>query len=73
MTQKMMGVALGFQRSGEAHHACRLTDDQVLDLREAYAQGASRLELAAKYTLSKQHVDKIISLRSRKTARRGGI
>lgn len=65
---KMAGVAFKFQRSGEQHHACRLSDVQVVTIRRAVADGASRWEVAAQYGIHKAHLDKLVSRRLRKDA-----
>jgi DNA invertase Pin-like site-specific DNA recombinase len=47
------------QRRGEAHYAARLTEKQVLDIREKLEGGAFLRTIAAEYNIGKTTVNNI--------------
>lgn len=51
---------------GEHHHATKLTDAQVVEIRNRFAQGTLRVRLAKEYGISQGHVGGIISGKYRK-------
>lgn len=62
MVAKGRGRAKGSQ--GEANPRCRMTADDVLALREAYAAGeGSYRTLAARFGISRPHVSEIVTRR----------
>jgi len=51
----------GNQVKGEKHHKCKITDIQVIELRENYASGlVTQRQLSKKYGISQAHVGRII-------------
>ncbi len=68
--------ALGLIRSrvGERHHNTNLADEQVADIRRAYATGTvTQYSLAAKYGVAQSCISNLVRYRSRKQLSSGGI
>lgn len=55
--------------SGEDHHAVKLSDKEVRDIRKSYAQGCStQVTLAKEYGIHKVYISSLVRFKSRKTA-----
>ena len=54
-----------FDSRGEANRQCRITDDQVREIRKEYAEGMRGKARAEAYGLSAEYYNKIGSRRNR--------
>lgn len=60
------GRNASFVQHGEHNHHCKLSDKQVADIRERFAQGdITRKQLAAEYGVTREHIGYIINRTTR--------
>lgn len=57
-------VARGRQYKGESHHKAKLTESDVLEIRELLRSGATQLELAKRFSITRRSVN---GIKNRKT------
>lgn len=55
----------GRQPRSSTHYATRLSDQDIIDIRNAHAEGVWQSELARKYGVDPSHVSDIINNRRR--------